>query len=139
MFTTASYLFYLVDISVSITPVSGTNTAGETYSLECSATVTGSNDQPTITWLDDDVEISSSDATRMVSVITMNPGSSYSSTLTFAPLSASDTGTYTCRVMAESQTFMVNVNGVYTLGSSCLLYTSPSPRDATLSRMPSSA
>ena len=25
------------------------------------------------------------------------------------------------------------------LGSSCLLYTSPSPRDATLSRMPSSA
>ena len=116
---TGSYLFCVaVDITVSITPVSGTNTAGETYSLECSATVTGSNDQPTITWLDDDVEISSSDATRMVSVITMNPGSSYSSTLTFAPLSASDTGTYTCRVMAESQTFMVNVNGVYTLGSS---------------------
>ena len=26
-----------------------------------------------------------------------------------------------------------------TLGNSCLLYTSPSPRDATLSRMPSSA
>ena len=33
---------------VSISP-SGTNTAGETYSLECSATVTGSADQPTIT------------------------------------------------------------------------------------------
>ena len=27
----------------------------------------------------------------------------------------------------------------YFLGNSCLLYTSPSPRDATLSRMPSSA
>ena len=27
----------------------------------------------------------------------------------------------------------------YTVGTSCLLYTSPSPRDATLSRMPSSA
>ena len=27
----------------------------------------------------------------------------------------------------------------YTLSGACLLYTSPSPRDATLSRMPSSA
>ena len=27
----------------------------------------------------------------------------------------------------------------YVWGSTCLLYTSPSPRDATLSRMPSSA
>ena len=27
----------------------------------------------------------------------------------------------------------------YTIGFTCLLYTSPSPRDATLSRMPSSA
>ena len=31
------------------------------------------------------------------------------------------------------------VNGKWTLVISCLLYTSPSPRDATLSRMPSSA
>ena len=30
-------------------------------------------------------------------------------------------------------------HGTYTLGIACLLYTSPSPRDATLSRMPSSA
>ena len=29
--------------------------------------------------------------------------------------------------------------GLHTLSISCLLYTSPSPRDATLSRMPSSA
>ena len=29
--------------------------------------------------------------------------------------------------------------GYYGARSSCLLYTSPSPRDATLSRMPSSA
>ena len=29
--------------------------------------------------------------------------------------------------------------GIYKMGYSCLLYTSPSPRDATLSRMPSSA
>ena len=34
-----------------------------------------------------------------------------------------------------------NPNGtrMYVTGTSCLLYTSPSPRDATLSRMPSSA
>ena len=40
----------------------------------------------------------------------------------------------------------INENTAYTIGrtfgqtvKSCLLYTSPSPRDATLSRMPSSA
>ena len=32
-----------------------------------------------------------------------------------------------------------SVSAVYNEFSSCLLYTSPSPRDATLSRMPSSA
>ena len=31
------------------------------------------------------------------------------------------------------------VNNVVGLAKACLLYTSPSPRDATLSRMPSSA
>ena len=36
---------------------------------------------------------------------------------------------------ASDLTRTIPVNGVYT----CLLYTSPSPRDATLSRMPSSA
>ena len=42
---------------------------------------------------------------------------------------------------------ILNVNGTFAIGgvnltatvSSCLLYTSPRPRDATLSRMPSSA
>ena len=33
----------------------------------------------------------------------------------------------------------VSLNAVANLGYACLLYTSPSPRDATLSRMPSSA
>ena len=32
-----------------------------------------------------------------------------------------------------------NVNLLYTYGEICLLYTSPSPRDGLLSRMPSSA
>ena len=86
-----------VDITVSIT-ASGTNTAGETYSLECSATVTGSTGQLTITWFDrDSAEISSSNATRMVSATVNRGGGSYSSTLTFNQLSASHAGTYTCR------------------------------------------
>ena len=35
--------------------------------------------------------------------------------------------------------FLLGIAGVLFLFGSCLLYTSPSPRDATLSRMPSSA
>ena len=74
-------------ITVSIT-ASGTNTAGETYSLECSATVTGSTDQPTITWLD---PMNNPVPSEMVTTT----GSM--STLTFNPLSASHAGTYMCR------------------------------------------
>ena len=70
-------------------------TVGEVYSLECS--VTGSTNQPTITWLHDGDEIASS-ATRMVSATTVNSGDgSYSSTLTFTPLMASDAGMFMCR------------------------------------------
>ena len=42
----------------------------------------------------------------------------------------------------DSDQFWANIPGTYTILAqlySCLLYTSPSPRDATLSRMPSSA
>ena len=67
---------------------SGFPTVGEIYTLKCS--VTGSIDQPTITWLDDSGVITSSDTT-------MNPSGSYSSNLTFTPLSASDTGMIMCR------------------------------------------
>ena len=83
-------LIHVVDISVSITEssVSGTNTAGETYSLECYATVSGSNHGPTITWLD---PMNNPVPSRMVTTT----GSM--STLTFNPLSASDAGIYTCR------------------------------------------
>ena len=35
--------------------------------------------------------------------------------------------------------FLVTGGGAMHLNDACLLYTSPSPRDATLSRMPSSA
>ena len=48
-------------------------------------------------------------------------------------------------VCDEARKVLIHVNEVYNLGiihkeaAVCLLYTSPSPRDATLSRMPSSA
>ena len=86
-------------LSVSISP-SGTNTAGETYRLLCSATVTGSTDTPTITWLGDGVEITT-DSSRTVSATTSDGSNGYSSTLTFSPLSASHAGTYTCRATVD--------------------------------------
>ena len=77
---------------VSIT-ASGTATAGESYSLECTVTVTGSDDQPTITWL----------MGPMSNEITSGAGTtSGMSTLTFNPLSASHAGTYTCRATLGS-------------------------------------
>ena len=104
----------LIDITaVTITP-SGTATTGETYRLECSVTVTGSTDTPTITWLDDGVEIPSTDPTRMVFITTGSPGS-YSSTLMFNPLRASDAGMFMCRAALggamNSQSFNVTVQG----------------------------
>ena len=91
-------------ISVSITSGSGTNTAGETYSLVCSTSVTGSTDQPTITWLDP------------MNNLIVPPTTGSMSTLIFNPLVASDAGTYTCRMMVggltETQTFTVVVNGM---------------------------
>ena len=90
------------DLTVSITPVSGTNTAGETFSLECTATVTGLIDQPTITWLD---QMNNLIPSGMVNIM----GSM--STLTFNQLAVSDAGTYTCTaaVGGRVQTAAVNI------------------------------
>ena len=41
-----------------------------------------------------------------------------------------------CRMISEDKK---NIKNWMRCGGTCLLYTSPSPRDATLSRMPSSA
>ena len=98
-----------ISIFVSIT-ASGSNTAGQTYRLVCSATVTGSIDQTTFTWL-----YNSSNITSDISRIDTGDGS-YSSNLTFSPLAASHAGTYTCRVTArgetETQTNTTTVNGM---------------------------
>ena len=62
---------------------------------------------------------------------------------------ASDRGQYTFVVAPDAnkvqikqaieEIFKVKVTNVNTLNRACLLYTSPSPRDGLLSRMPSSA
>ena len=89
---------------ISIT-ASGTNTAGETYRLVCSVTVTGSTDQPTITWSD---PMNNPVPSGMVTTT----GSM--STLTFNPLSArSHAGTYTCR--ATIATLSMNNDGTFTV------------------------
>ena len=65
-------------------------------------------------------------------------------------LSIALTGPYAAALLADQGAEVIKVErpgigdiarfvGVMVNGMSCLLYTSPSPRDATLSRMPSSA
>ena len=96
-----------VSISLSIT-ASGTNTAGQTYRLVCSATVTGSIDQPTFTRLDPMNN-------PVLSVMVATTGSM--STLTFSPLTVSHAGTHTCKIttgrVTETQTNTVVVNGTF--------------------------
>ena len=97
-----------VMISVPQIAASGTKTAGQTYRLVCSATVTGSTDQPTFTWLDPmDNLVPSGMFTTTGSM----------STLTFNPLAVTHAGTYTCEVKAggvtETQTYHIIVNSKY--------------------------
>ena len=82
---TATTTAPLPPVTIAVAPItsSGSNTAGESYSLECTVTVTGSTDQPTITWM-------------------VNGDGSYSRTVTFNPLAASHAGTYTCRATLGS-------------------------------------
>ena len=103
---------FLVDtlptLSVSITH-SGDNTAGESYNLRCTVTVTGSTNQPTITWLD-----------SMNNMITSGVETTDSmSTLTFNPLAASHAGIYTCRAtlanIEETESAEVILQGTCTL------------------------
>ena len=84
-----------VTVTVSSIIASGDNTAGESYRLECIVTVTGSNDQPTITWL-----MGPMNNQMMISSGIVTTGSM--STLMFSPLSASHAGTYTYRATLGS-------------------------------------
>ena len=78
------------------------------------------------------------------SIVKLGPGESHQSLLVdqetaIVPLSGAGT------ISAGDETFHVQRDSVFTqmpevaYAPPCLLYTSPSPRDATLSRMPSSA
>ena len=84
-----------ITITVDVSPItsSGTPTAGESYGLECTVTVTGSTDQPMITWLMGPMD------NMITSGVIMNGSIS---TLTFNPLAASHAGTYTCRATLGS-------------------------------------
>ena len=86
---------FIAQVTVTVSPIisSGTATAGESYSLRCTITVTGSNDQPIITWLMGPMD-------NMITSGVVTTGSM--STLTFNPLAASHAGTYICRATLDS-------------------------------------
>ena len=73
----------------------------------------------------------------LVGLMLYFPGVIYS--LEIYTLIGDDCGTNTGLIVGgdERRIYMLNVDG--NLSSICLLYTSPSPRDRTRSRMPSSA
>ena len=113
--------FLIVAIStVSITS-SGTATAGESYSLVCSVTVTESNEEsvePMIMWL------GIGNFTENFQIISENTSMSeydhpdiYSKRLTFRSLVALNSGTYVCKIIAGqviiTKEFRLHVNGKY--------------------------
>ena len=86
----------------------------------CSATVTGSTDPPTITWLGDGVEITTN-SSRTVSATTSGGSNGYSwtSTLTYYPLSAAHAGTYTCRATVDGNSAQEIVNVLVAVPGEC--------------------
>ena len=76
----------------------GTSTAGQTYFLDCSLSLTGTTDRVTYQWLD-------SNGTQLTNVSQLEFGSL---------LRASDVGLYTCRATVGGvmvvETATVNVN-----------------------------
>ena len=105
-----------VSLFITITP-SGTNTAGEQYQLTCTATVEGSTDTPTFSWLgppNGGPLPSGVGDTRMVSDV-MSSGSTHTSILQFDPLQSSHGGMYTCQVtvgtVTETRSTQVTVEG----------------------------
>ena len=108
--------FLIVTVStVSITS-SGTATAGENYSLECSVTVTESNEEPMIMWLGIGNFTEISEITEYSSTSNLDPDI-YSKRLTFRSLVALNSGTYACKTIAEqviiTKEFRLHVNGKY--------------------------
>ena len=68
--------------------------AGKNYRLECTATVTGTTEEPVITWMNSMGNITTSRAVATGNMSTL--------TLNFIPLAASHAGTYTCQATLGS-------------------------------------
>ena len=106
------------EVTVSIL-TSGGHTAGEVLTLTCSAMISGSSDQPNITWLDTTLQnvAQRDDSTRttLSPTTVMDSNGTYSKSLSFNPLVESDAGMYTCRVtlgeITRTETATVTVNG----------------------------
>ena len=95
---------------------SGTQTAGEMYSLTCSIAVTeGVVDTLTAHWSGPGVNTDGVTATNL-SILTLGILSTFTLDLTFTPLRQSHDGDYTCR--ADLATFIDSSNtGVVTTGN----------------------
>ena len=111
-----------VDISaVTISPSGpSTGTAGETFTLECSADIMTQSDSPppTFEWFVGPTNTTSLPLGVTVSDVT-NSGNTYTSTLQFSPLRESHPGMYTCRLGGNARlavnTMIVTVNRKYLL------------------------
>ena len=68
------------------------------HNLTCSVTVSGSNDQPTITWLD---PMNNQITSEMVNIIS----GSIQTRLTFESVKFSDAGTYICKVELQGNNY----------------------------------
>ena len=109
-------LLFLVDIGAVSISSSGSSTAGETYSLTCSATISPNPlptnvPSPTFQWFFGPNNSSlPSGVTPSNTTIT---GNTYTSTLEFSRLSQRHTGMYTCRIGAGklANYAMVTING----------------------------
>ena len=97
-----------MNLVVQVTP-SGSNTAGEQYTLTCSASVDGTTATPSFQWLGPDgMMVTTTDSL----MITVTPSSSI---LQFDPLQSSHEENYICQVtvgtVTEMRSTQVNVEG----------------------------
>ena len=102
------FIHLTVNLVVQVTP-SGSNTAGEQYTLTCSASVDGTTDTLSFQWLGPDGMMLTTTDSLM---ITDTPSASI---LQFDPLQSSHEGNYICQVtvgtVTEMRSTQVNVQG----------------------------
>ena len=121
--------------------VSGTDLIGNAYVAGTqSITFTVDSSTPTVTITTNDPDNTIKPGDNITVTVTFNepmasgPRITIGSAVSNVALTATNSTTFTYSWSTGSVSA-----GSYTVTVTCLLYTSPSPRDATLSRMPSSA